>query len=123
MKPRKILVVESSKTMQKAYALMLRTHPLTYAQDAREALDRLRQDAAIDLVLVEVQHVLELLFHLELAQELEREPRTFIVLSHEGRDEDTVTALQKGAAAYIKKPFHAEELIDLIDRLEAPRRE
>jgi DNA-binding response OmpR family regulator len=123
MKPRKILVVESSKTMQKAYALMLRMHPLTYAQDAREALERLRQDDEIDLVLVDVQYVLELFFHLELTQDLERQPRTVIVLSYEGRDEDTVTALEKGAAAYIKKPFHAEELIDLIDRVEAPRRE
>jgi DNA-binding response OmpR family regulator len=40
-----------------------------------------------------------------------------IIISTEGRDEDTVRGLQAGATAYIKKPFHTEEILDVIARL------
>ena len=33
------------------------------------------------------------------------------------RDEDTVRGLEAGATAYIKKPFHTEEILDVIARL------
>jgi two-component system chemotaxis response regulator CheY len=40
-----------------------------------------------------------------------------IIVSTEGKDQDTVRGLQAGAAAYIKKPFRNEEILKLIERL------
>jgi len=42
-----------------------------------------------------------------------------VIISTEGREEDTARGLEAGAAAYIKKPFHSEEILDVIQRLEA----
>ena len=42
VQPRKVLVVEDSKLMQKMYEVMLRQYSLVYASDGRQALERLR---------------------------------------------------------------------------------
>ena len=41
-----------------------------------------------------------------------------VIISTEGREEDTVRGMEAGATAYIKKPFHSEEILDVIARLE-----
>jgi DNA-binding response OmpR family regulator len=40
-----------------------------------------------------------------------------VIVSTEGKEEDTVQGLRAGAAAYIRKPFQHRELLDLIARL------
>ncbi len=40
-----------------------------------------------------------------------------IIVSTEGKEEDTIRGLEAGAAAYIKKPFRTEEISDIIERL------
>jgi two-component system chemotaxis response regulator CheY len=40
-----------------------------------------------------------------------------IIISTEGKEEDTLRGLQAGAAAYIKKPFRKEEILEVISRL------
>ncbi len=57
-----------------------------------EFLDKLQQDAALAKVPV-------------------------IIVSTEGKEEDTIRGLQAGAAAYIKKPFRSEEILVIIERL------
>jgi DNA-binding response OmpR family regulator len=41
-----------------------------------------------------------------------------IIISTEGREADTARGLEAGATAYIKKPFHTEEILDKIAQLE-----
>ena len=126
MVPRKILVVDDSKMMHKMYELMLRQYPLVYAQDGREAFDRLREHVDVDLVLMDISmpNMNALEFLAALRQDIPREPPAVVVVTTEGREEDTARALELGAAAYIKKPFPTEELQDLIARLEKkPRSE
>ncbi len=40
-----------------------------------------------------------------------------IIVSTEGKEEDTIRGLEAGAAAYIKKPFRSEEILVIIERL------
>src|SRR5205085_1126516 len=54
VQPRKVLVVDDSKLMHKMYEVMLRQYPLVYALDGRQALDRLREHADVDLVLLDI---------------------------------------------------------------------
>lgn len=120
MQPRKILVVDDSKLMHKMYEVMLRQYPLVYASDGRQALDRLREHADIDLVLLDINmpNMNGLEFLAELRSDAARSDLSVVIISTEGREEDTARGLEAGATAYIKKPFHSEEILDVISRLE-----
>jgi two-component system chemotaxis response regulator CheY len=120
VQPRKVLVVDDSKLMHKMYEVMLRQYALVYASDGRQALDRLRDHQDIDLVLLDINmpNMNGLEFLAELRADGSRALLPVVIISTEGRDEDTVRGMEAGATAYIKKPFHSEEILDVIARLE-----
>ena len=120
MQPRKILVADDSKLMHKMYEVMLRQYALVYAADGRQALDRLHEHPDIDLVLLDVNmpNMNGLEFLAELRADGARADLPVIIISTEGREEDTARGMEAGATAYIKKPFHTEEILDMIARLE-----
>jgi two-component system, chemotaxis family, chemotaxis protein CheY len=120
VQPRKVLVVDDSKLMHKMYEVMLRQYPLVYASDGRQALDRLQEHADIDLVLLDINmpNMNGLEFLAQLRSDVSRSELPVIIISTEGREEDTARGLEAGATAYIKKPFHSEEILDVIARLE-----
>ena len=43
-----------------------------------------------------------------------------VIVSTEGKDEDTERALSAGAIAYIKKPFQSESILSVIADVLAP---
>lgn len=120
----KILVVDDSKLMHKMYEVMLRQHELVHAFDGRDALTRLWEHQDVGLVLLDIN--MPLMTGLELLAERRRDERLrdvpVIVISTEGKEEDTQRALELGANAYIRKPFGALELSEAIERVtrEAP---
>ncbi len=120
MQPRKVLVVDDSKLMQKMYEVMLRQYPLVYASDGLQALDRLREHADIDLVLLDINmpnmNGFELLSRLR--SDGVHDDLAVIIISTEGRDEDAERGLQAGAAAYIRKPFHSEDILEKISQIQ-----
>jgi two-component system chemotaxis response regulator CheY len=120
LQPRKILVVDDSKLMHKMYEVMLRQYPLVYASDGRQALDRIRDHPDIDLVLLDINmpNMNGLEFLAELRSDEARADLAVVIISTEGREEDTARGMEAGATAYIKKPFHSEEILDVISRLE-----
>jgi two-component system chemotaxis response regulator CheY len=120
VQPRKVLVVDDSKLMHKMYEVMLRQYPLVYALDGRQALDRLQEHADVDLVLLDINmpNMNGLEFLAQLRSDGARAELPVIIISTEGREEDTARGIEAGANAYIKKPFHSEEILDVIARLE-----
>lgn len=122
MKPRKVLVVDDSRLMHKMYEVMLREYVVVYAFDGREALARLGEHPDVDLVLLDVNMPnmdgLEFLGHAAEGGRLGS--LRVIIVSTEGREEDTARGLEAGAAAYIKKPFQSEEIRKVIEQLEEP---
>ncbi len=120
MQPRKVLVVDDSKLMHKMYEVMLRQYPLVYALDGRQALERLHEHDDIELVLLDINmpnmNGLEFLAEMKADGAIAGTP--VIIISTEGREQDTARGLEAGAAAYVKKPFHSEEILDAIARLE-----
>ena len=121
MQPRKVLVVDDSKLMHKMFEVMLRQYSLVYASDGRQALDRLREHPDIDLVLLDVNmpNMNGLEFLAQLKAGGGGDGMSIVIISTEGRDEDTARGLEAGASAYIKKPFHSEEILAVISRLPA----
>ena len=120
MQPRKVLVVDDSKLMHKMYEVMLRQYPLVYALDGRQALERLRENGDVELVLLDINmpNMNGLEFLAEMKADAAIADTPVIIISTEGREADTARGLEAGAAAYIKKPFHSEEILDVISRLE-----
>ena len=120
MQPRKILVADDSKLMHKMYEVMLRQYALVFAADGRQALDRLNEHPDIDLVLLDVNmpNMNGLEFLAQLRSDGTRADLPVIIISTEGREEDTIRGMEAGATAYIKKPFHTEEILAVIARLE-----
>jgi CheY-like chemotaxis protein len=125
VQPRKVLVADDSKLIHKMYEVMLRQYPLAFALDGRQALERLRENHTIDLMLLDIN--MPTMDGLEVLAAMRDEgmlARTrVIIVSTEGGDEDTARGLEAGASAYIKKPFQTEEILDLIECLQpgAPR--
>ncbi|HJX29228.1 MAG TPA: response regulator [Thermoanaerobaculia bacterium] len=119
MQPRKVLVVDDSKLMHKMYEVMLRQYPLVYASDGRQALDRLQEHADIDLVLLDINmpNMNGLEFLAQIRSNGTHKELPVIIISTEGRDEDTQRGLEAGASAYIKKPFHSEDILEKISQL------
>jgi two-component system, chemotaxis family, chemotaxis protein CheY len=120
VQPRKVLVVDDSKLMHKMYEVMLRQYPLVYALDGRQALDRLREHPDTDLVLLDINmpNMNGLEFLAALRSDGTQADLPVIIISTEGRDEDTARGLEAGATAYIRKPFQTEEILDVIARLQ-----
>ena len=112
-----VLVVDDSKLMHKMYEVMLRAYAVVHAYDGREAIDKLRDNPGVDLVLLDIN--MPVMNGLEFLDEVHGEGRPaappVIVVSTEGRREDTMRGLEAGAVAYITKPFSSAELRVVID--------
>jgi two-component system, chemotaxis family, chemotaxis protein CheY len=119
MGPRKILVCDDSKLLHRMFEMMLRQYPLVHAYDGREALQRLSENADVDLVLLDINmpnmNGLELLAAMKADKKLARIP--VVLITTEGSDDQTKKGLDAGASAYVKKPFRNEELISVVERL------
>jgi len=116
----KILVVDDSKLMHRMFEVMLRGHDLVSAFDGQEALQRLREHPDVKLVLLDINMpVMSGLEFLEaVGQDAALSQVPVVIISTEGKEEDTQRGLEAGAVAYIRKPFQADELRAVIDRLE-----
>ncbi|MBI4952161.1 MAG: response regulator [Myxococcales bacterium] len=127
MNIRKILIVEDAALLHRLYDLLLYAYKragtkLAFARNGREALDTLAQAPDVDLILLDVNMPvmsgLEFLEHRRRHGVFERIP--VIIVTTEGKEEDTVRGLEAGAAAYLKKPFEAADLHHIIGRVFAP---
>ena len=116
---RKILIVDDSKLIHKMFEVMLRQHRLEHAWNGREGIEALGRHADVDMVLLDINmptmNGLEFLAEVKANEALADIP--VVVVSTEGKEEDTARALELGASAYIKKPFSASEVLEVVDRL------
>ena len=124
MQPSKVLVVDDSDLMHTMYAVFLRGVKLVHARDGEEALEVLARDPAMDLMLLDINmprmNGFELLAQLGAKGYLPRLP--VIVVTTEGKEADAARGLAQGAAAYLTKPFRADEVRAAIAALPEPAR-
>ena len=88
-------------------------------QNGLEALEKLSQEESIDLILLDIN--MPVMNGLEFLQRILKEPAyqniPVIIISTEGKEEDTIRGLKMGAKGYVKKPFQASELHSLIEKI------
>lgn len=121
---KKILIVEDSELLHRMYDLILQRYraagtEVVHAYHGREALNQLAQHADVDLIVLDinmpVMSGLEFLAHCRRESIFQSIP--VIIVSTEGKEEDTLRGLQSGARAYITKPFKPPELHRLIEKV------
>jgi len=118
---KKILVVDDSALIHQMYRLVMSRYNCTIvdAMNGQEALDILAVHKDIDLILLDINMpVMNGVQFLEKASAIGIVSRIpVIVISTEGKEEDTIRGLKLGARGYLKKPFHPSELHDLIEKI------
>jgi len=120
----KILAVDDSELLHRMYDLILMRYrregaEVLHAHDGREALDLLTRQPDIELILLDINMpVMGGLEFLTLAQA--RGLLTdvaVLIISTEGKQDDTLLGLRRGAHGYLTKPFQPNDLYALIDRI------
>jgi two-component system chemotaxis response regulator CheY len=116
MDPKKVLVIDDSSLIHKMFKLILPRTVQVNAFDGRQALDRLAENPDVDLILLDINmpHMNGFEFLERLRADAAFANVPVIIVSTEGKDEDTIRGLEAGAAAYIRKPFRNEAAADLI---------
>jgi len=118
---KKVLVVDDSALIHQMYRLVMNRYncAIVDAMNGQEALDVLAVQKDIELILLDINMpVMNGLQFMEKASTLGIVSRTpVIIISTEGKEEDTIRGLKLGAKGYLKKPFHPTELHQLIEKI------
>ncbi len=119
MQPNKILVVDDSQLIHRLFAVIFPRSTVVHALDGREALLRLAEQPDVEIIFLDINmpamNGLELLRELKADAALAAIP--VIIVSTEGKEADTVRGLEAGAAAYVRKPFRNEAVVELTRRV------
>ncbi|MEW6109664.1 MAG: response regulator [Nitrospirota bacterium] len=118
----KILIVDDSQLIHSMYRLVLRRYKecrITDAMNGLEALDVLSREGDFDLILLDIN--MPVMNGLQFMEKISREKIyndiPIIVVSTEGKEEDTLRALKLGASGYVVKPFKPHMLYELIEKI------
>jgi signal transduction histidine kinase len=115
----RILVVEDNHVNQKVVTAVLRKRGfyIELANDGQEALNKLMNSAAFDLVLMDVQ--MPVLDGLEATRLIRKEPRwkhlPIIAMTAHAMNGDKERCLEAGMSGYISKPVHPSLLLSTVD--------
>ncbi|HEU0054348.1 MAG TPA: response regulator [Longimicrobium sp.] len=118
---RRILVADDEPHIGRIIQLKLEQGPyqVTLVSDGREALEVLRSDEPVDLVLLDI--MMPYATGLEVLAEtrrLEHRGATpVIILTAKGQDADRRQAMELGATDFFTKPFSPRKLLARVDEL------
>ena len=118
---KKVLVVDDSALIHQMYKMVLMRYrcQVIDALNGQEALDKLEKNQDVNLMLVDIN--MPLMNGLEFIQKVKSAGKfdaiPIIIVSTEGKEEDTQRGLAMGAKGYVKKPFQPSELHSLIAKL------
>lgn len=118
---KKVLVVDDSNLVHSMYKMVLMRYKckIIDAVNGQDGMDKLAKNPDIDLILLDIN--MPVMNGLDFVKKV-KEMKTYdhipiIMVSTEGKEEDTLKALSLGARGYVKKPFQPSELHALIDQL------
>ena len=118
---RQVLVADDEPHIGRIIQLKLEQGPyrVTLVQDGRQALERLRGEEPIDVVLLDIMmpYVSGLDVLAELRSLPHRRDTPVIILTAKGQDADRAQALDLGATDFFTKPFSPKKLLARVDEL------
>ena len=118
----KILVVDDSQLIHSMYRLVLNRYKnckIVDAMNGLEALDVLSRENDFSLILLDIN--MPVMNGLQFMEKIKAENLykhiPIIVISTEGKEDDTLRALKLGASGYVVKPFKSHTLYELIEKI------
>ncbi len=118
---KKILVIDDSAIIHQMYRMVLTRYKcqIVAANDGQDGLNKLAKNTDVNLILVDIN--MPIMNGLEFIRKV-KEAGTFghipiVIVSTEGKDDDTRKGLALGANAYVKKPFQPSDIHALIEEL------
>ncbi len=118
---KKVLVVDDSALIHQMYKMVLMRYrcEIIDALNGQDGLDKLEKNPDVDMMLVDIN--MPLMNGLEFIQKVKALGKydhiPIIIVSTEGKEEDTQRGLALGAKGYVKKPFQPSALHTLIGQL------
>ncbi|HEX9021205.1 MAG TPA: response regulator [Nitrospirota bacterium] len=118
---KKVIVVDDSALIHQMYKMVLMRYKceIINALNGQEGLDKLAQNSDADLILLDINmprmNGLEFIKKVKELGKYDHIP--IVIVSTEGKEEDTMRGLSLGAKGYVKKPFQPSDLHALIEKL------
>jgi two-component system, chemotaxis family, chemotaxis protein CheY len=118
---KKVLVVDDSALIHQMYKMVLMRYKcdIIDALNGQEGLDKLVKNPDVNLILLDIN--MPLMNGLEFIKKVKDLGKydniPIIIVSTEGKEEDTMRGLTLGAKGYVKKPFQPRDLHTLIEKL------
>jgi len=119
---KKVLIVDDSALLHQMYKLVFMRYKgcrLVSAMNGLEALDRLASEDGVQLIILDIN--MPVMNGLDFLRRIHDEgvylDIPVIIVSTEGKEEDTIRGLSLGAKGYVKKPFQPVELHSLIEKV------
>ena len=123
---KKVLVVDDSTLILRMYRLVLQRYgcEIVDAMNGAEALEALSRENGVDLILLDIN--MPIMNGLDFLRKVQSEGIyrhiPVIIVSTEGKEEDTLRGISMGARGYVKKPFKPSDLHALIERIFTPQK-
>jgi two-component system chemotaxis response regulator CheY len=122
MSLKKVLVVDDSELVHKMHGLVLQRYhdcEVLHTYNGTQALEKLNQNPDVQLILLDINMpVMDGLRFLETRKQLGLFTNIpVIIISTEGKENDTKRGMEAGAVAYVTKPFRPAQLHAIIDGL------
>jgi two-component system chemotaxis response regulator CheY len=116
-----VLVVDDSKTIRNLVAFVLKSEgfKVTTAEDGLDAIEKLYNIEAVDLIVTDVNmpRMDGFTFIKNIRAQDEYKDIPIIVLSTEGQEDDIQTGISLGANLYMVKPAQPEKMVRNIKML------
>ena len=119
--PRRVLVADDEPHIGRIIQMKLEQGPyeVTLVADGQAALDLLRGETPIDLVLLDIMmpHASGLEVLAEARELPHRRETPVIILTAKGQDADRRQAVELGATDFFTKPFSPKKLLARVDEI------
>jgi two-component system chemotaxis response regulator CheY len=118
---KKVLVVDDSTLIRQMYKMVLMRYQckIVDALNGQDGLDKLAKNPDAGLILLDIN--MPLMNGLEFIKKVNElgayNHIPIIIVSTEGKEEDTMRGLELGAKGYVKKPFQPSDLHTQIEKL------
>ncbi len=118
---KKVLVIDDSALIHQMYKMVLMRYKcdIVDALNGQDGLDKLAKNPDTNMILLDIN--MPLMNGLEFIKKVKGlgtyDHIPIIIVSTEGKEEDTMRGLSLGAKGYVKKPFQPSDLHTLIEKL------
>jgi two-component system chemotaxis response regulator CheY len=122
---KKVLVIDDSALIHQMYKMVLMRYRCTIvdAMNGQEGIDKLAQHQDTSMILLDIN--MPVMNGIEFIKKVKSmEPYSaipIVMVSTEGKEEDTLRGLSLGAKGYIKKPFQPSDLHAIIEKIYPPK--